>query len=115
MLVLPRLVGFRKASELALFGERVYGPEAVELGLANRVVPDDQLPEAAGEWAARLADGPSLAIGAIKVGLRRALHGTLRDTLYWEAMMLPLIVQTADASEGLMAFFQKRDPDFKGK
>jgi 2-(1,2-epoxy-1,2-dihydrophenyl)acetyl-CoA isomerase len=113
--MLTRLVGFRKASEIALFGERVYGPEAVELGLANRAVPDKILMERTTEWAERLANGPTLAIGAIKLGLRRALHGTLRDTLYWEAMMLPLILQTEDASEGLMAFFQKREPEFKGK
>jgi len=113
--MLTRLVGFRKASEIALFGERVYGPEAVELGLANRAVPDKVLMRRTTEWAERLANGPTLAIGAIKLGLRRALHGTLRDTLYWEAMMLPLIVQTEDASEGLMAFFQKRDPKFKGE
>ena len=98
-----------------LFGERVYSPYAADMGLANRVVPDEELMEAANEWAKRLASGPTLAIGAIKLGLRRALHGTLRDTLHWEAMMLPLIVQTEDASEGLMAFFQKRDPEFKGK
>jgi len=113
--MLTRLVGFRKASELALFGERVYGPEAVELGLVNRTVPNEALMEYTTEWAERLGHGPSLAIGAIKLGLGRALHGTLRDTLHWEAMMLPLIVQTEDASEGLMAFFQKRDPEFKGK
>jgi 2-(1,2-epoxy-1,2-dihydrophenyl)acetyl-CoA isomerase len=113
--MLPRLVGYRKASELALFGERVYGPEALELGLVNRVVSDQELMDATRKWAVRLANGPVLAIGAIKLGLRRALHGSLRDTLYWEAMMLPLIVQTEDASEGLMAFFQKRDPEFKGQ
>jgi 2-(1,2-epoxy-1,2-dihydrophenyl)acetyl-CoA isomerase len=113
--MLPRLVGYRKASELALFGERVPAREALEIGLANRVVPDEDLMESTREWAERLAKGPVLAIGAIKLGLRRALHGSLRDTLYWEAMMLPLIVQTEDASEGLMAFFQKRDPEFKGK
>jgi 2-(1,2-epoxy-1,2-dihydrophenyl)acetyl-CoA isomerase len=113
--MLPRLVGYRKASELALFGERVHGPEALELGLINRVVSDEELMDATRKWAVRLANGPVLAIGAIKLGLRRALHGSLRDTLYWEAMMLPLIVQTEDASEGLMAFFQKRDPEFKGQ
>ena len=113
--MLPRLVGYRKASEMALFGERVPAQEALAIGLANRVVPDEDLMVSTRKWAERLAKGPALAIGAIKLGLRRALHGSLRDTLYWEAMMLPLIVQTEDASEGLMAFFQKRDPEFKGK
>jgi len=113
--LLPRLVGLHKASELAFFGDRVYGPEAAAIGLANRVVPDDELMDTAREWATRLAAGPTLAIGAIKLGMRRALHATFRDTLHWEAMMLSLIAQTDAAAEGLMAFFQKRKPEFKGK
>jgi 2-(1,2-epoxy-1,2-dihydrophenyl)acetyl-CoA isomerase len=62
--IVPRLVGLRKAKELAFFGERVYGPEAAEIGLANRAVPDDELMAATREWAARLAAGPALSIGA---------------------------------------------------
>ena len=113
--LLPRLVGLQKANELAFFGERIYGAEAVEMGLANRAIPDDQLADTAREWAARLAAGPTLSIGAMKLGMRRALHGTFRDALHWEAMMLSLIAQTEDAAEGLMAFFQKREAEFKGK
>jgi 2-(1,2-epoxy-1,2-dihydrophenyl)acetyl-CoA isomerase len=112
--LLPRLVGFHKAVELALFGDRVYGPEAARIGLINRSVPDGELMEAARQWAERLAAGPTLAIGAIKLALRRNLHGSFRDALHWEAMMQPLIAQTEDAAEGLMAFFQKRKPEFKG-
>jgi 2-(1,2-epoxy-1,2-dihydrophenyl)acetyl-CoA isomerase len=113
--LLPRLVGLKKASELAFFGERVYGPEAAEMGLANRSVPDAELMDTARAWAARLALGPTLSIGAMKLGMRRGLHKTFRDTLHWEAMMLSLVAQTEDAGEGLMAFFQKREPDFKGR
>jgi 2-(1,2-epoxy-1,2-dihydrophenyl)acetyl-CoA isomerase len=113
--LLPRLVGRQKASELAFFGERVYGSEAVEMGLANRVVPDGKLMDTTRDWAARLAAGPTLSIGAMKLGMQRAQHGTLRDALHWEAMMLSLIAQTEDAAEGLMAFFQKRKPDFRGQ
>jgi 2-(1,2-epoxy-1,2-dihydrophenyl)acetyl-CoA isomerase len=113
--VVPRLVGLRKAKELAFFGERVYGPEAAEIGLANRAVPDDELLETSREWAMRLAAGPTLSIGAIKLGMQRALHGTMRDAMHWEAMMISLIAQTEDAAEGLMAFFQKRTPEFKGR
>ena len=113
--LLPRLVGLHKANELAFFGERIYGSEAVAMGLANRAVPGDELATAAHEWATRLAAGPTLSIGAMKLGMRRALHGTFRDALHWEAMMLSLIAQTGDAAEGLMAFFQKRPPEFKGQ
>jgi 2-(1,2-epoxy-1,2-dihydrophenyl)acetyl-CoA isomerase len=113
--LLPRLVGLHKANELAFFGERIYGPEAAEMGLVNRTVPDDELLDTAREWAVRLAAGPTLSIGAMKLGMRRALHGTFRDALHWEAMMISLIAQTGDAAEGLMAFFQKRKPDFTGR
>jgi 2-(1,2-epoxy-1,2-dihydrophenyl)acetyl-CoA isomerase len=113
--LLPRLVGLRKAKELAYFGDRVYGPEAAEIGLVNRVVPDDELMSSAREWAAQLASGPTLSIGAIKLGMRRALHTSFRDALHWEAQMIALIAQTDDAAEGVMAFFQKRKPDFKGR
>ena len=113
--LLPRLVGLHKANELAFFGERIYGPQAVEMGLANRAVPDDELLDSSLEWAARLAAGPTLSLGAMKLGMRRALHGTFRDALHWEAMMLSLIAQTEDAAEGLTAFFQKRPPRFKGR
>ena len=113
--LLPRLVGLHRANELAFFGDRIYGPEAAEIGLVNRAVPDDALMDTAREWAARLAAGPTLAIGAMKLGMRRALHSTFRDALHWEAMMLSLIAQTEDAAEGLMAFFQKRKAEFKGR
>jgi 2-(1,2-epoxy-1,2-dihydrophenyl)acetyl-CoA isomerase len=113
--LLPRLVGLHKANELAFFGERIYGPQAAEIGLVNRAVPDGELLATTHEWAARLAAGPTLSLGAMKLGMRRALHGTFRDALHWEAMMLSLIAQTEDAGEGLMAFFQKRPPQFKGR
>lgn len=113
--MLTRLVGLHKANELAFFGERVAADEAVEIGLINKSVADDKLMDAALEWAHRLARGPRLAIGVNKFGIRSALEGTLEDALNREAMMLSMIAQTEDAAEGLMAFLQKRDPDFKGK
>jgi 2-(1,2-epoxy-1,2-dihydrophenyl)acetyl-CoA isomerase len=113
--LLPRLVGLRKASELAFFGERVYGPQAAEMGLINRAVPDAKLMETAGEWARRLAAGPTLALGATKLGMRRGLHGTFTDSLHWEAAMQSLMAQTEDAMEGVGAFFQKRKPEFNGR
>ena len=113
--LLPRLVGLHKANELALFGERVYGPEAEEMGLINRTVPDGSIMDTVYEWAGRLAGGPTLAIGAIKLGIRRGLHGSFRDALNSEANMMSLITQTDDAAEGLMAFYQKREPKFQGR
>lgn len=112
---LPRRVGLAKAKELAFFGDRVYGPDAAAIGLINKAVPDADLMPTARQWAARLAAGPTLAIGAIKLGMQRGLHGSFRDVLHWEAMMLSLVAQTEDAIEGISAFFQKRKPEFKGR
>jgi 2-(1,2-epoxy-1,2-dihydrophenyl)acetyl-CoA isomerase len=112
---LPRLIGIHKAKELAFFGERIYAPQAAEMGLINRSVPDEKLMDHAQEWALRLAAGPTLAIGAMKQLLHRGQQGTLSDALQCEANMLSLISQTEDAAEGIMAFFQKREPQFKGK
>ncbi len=113
--LVPRLVGLRKAKELAFFGERIPAPQAAEMGLINRSLPAESLMATAHEWAARLASGPTLAIGASKLGMQRALHGTFRDALHWEAMMISLIAQTGDAAEGLTAFYQKRKPEFQGR
>jgi 2-(1,2-epoxy-1,2-dihydrophenyl)acetyl-CoA isomerase len=113
--LLPHLVGLHRANELAFFGERIHGPQAVEMGLANRAVPDEELMATARSWATRLAAGPTLSLGAMKLAMRRGLHGTFRDALHAEAAMLSLVAQTEDAAEGLMAFFQKRKPDFRGR
>ncbi len=111
---LPRLVGVHRANELAFFGDRVYAPQAADMGLINRAVPDDELMDTAHKLAARLAAGPTLAIGATKLGIRRSLHGSFRASLHWEATMQALVLQSKDAHEGIAAFAQKRKPDFKG-
>ena len=112
--LLPHLVGLRLANELAFFGERVPASEAVEIGLVNRTVPDESLLETARQWAQRLAKGPTLAIAANKLAMRRALHSTYSEALEWEAQALPMIVQSEDLREGLSAFVEKREAHFKG-
>jgi 2-(1,2-epoxy-1,2-dihydrophenyl)acetyl-CoA isomerase len=113
--LLPHLAGLRRANELAFFGERLPAAEAASIGLINRLLPDDDLMEAAREWALRLAQGPTLAIAANKLAMRRALHSTYRQALDWESLALPLIAQSEDLLEGLSAFVQKRDAQFKGR
>jgi len=113
--VLPHLLGTHKAKELAFFGERIYAPQAVEMGLINRSVPDEELMDLVLGWASKLASGPTLAIGAMKQLIYRGQQGTLSDALQRETNLLSLISQTEDAAEGITAFFQKREPHFKGK
>lgn len=114
MYLLPRLVGLHKAKELAFFGERVHGPQAVQLGLANLAVPDGELMRVSREWAARLARGPTRAIGLTKLGMNRGLSMSLGDVLSFEAQSQALVSQTEDAHEGIRAFLEKREPVFKG-
>jgi 2-(1,2-epoxy-1,2-dihydrophenyl)acetyl-CoA isomerase len=112
--LLPRLVGLHKAKELAFFGEKVYGPQAAQLGLANRAVPDTELMATAREWAARLAQRPTRAIGLTKLGMNRGLSMSLQDVLAYEAQAQALATQTHDVREGIRAFLEKREPRFKG-
>jgi len=113
--MLPRLVGLHKAMELSFFGTNVPAADAVRMGLINKAFPDDELMEGAREWGMRLAKGPSKALGALKLGLRRSMDSTLPDVLHWEAMMQALILQTRDVEEGIKAFLEKRKPEFEGK
>lgn len=85
------------------------------MGLINKVFPDDALMEGAREWATRLASGPSLTLGSLKIGLRRSLDSSLSDVLHWEALMQSLVLQTRDAKEGIKALLEKRTPEFEGK
>jgi 2-(1,2-epoxy-1,2-dihydrophenyl)acetyl-CoA isomerase len=112
--LLPRLVGLHKAKELMLLGDDVSAAEALRLGLVNRVVPAAELEAAAGEWAARLAAGPTRALGLMKGLLNRSLDSDRADALRDEALAQELNMTTHDANEGLAAFVERREPAFRG-
>jgi len=112
--LLPRLVGLQKAKELVFFGDDLPAAQAERLGLVNRVVARDELEQAAGELAGRLASGPTKAIGMAKWLLNRSLDSDRRTAFDEEAWAQELIVGTADAGEGLRAFAERRPPEFRG-
>lgn len=112
---LARLIGLGRALELLLLGERVEAARAVELGLALRVVPEPQLLEEALALAERLADGPPLALAAIKHATRKSLDGTLDDALAREASGQTKLLQSADLREGVVAWTERRKPRFTGR
>jgi 2-(1,2-epoxy-1,2-dihydrophenyl)acetyl-CoA isomerase len=112
---LPRLVGPAKAAELIMLNDRVQADEALRLGLANRVVPADQLLPTTYELAQRLARGPSKALGLVKRGLNRSLVSDLEAMLEYEAQLQELAGRSDDFREGVAAFVQKRPPEFKGR
>lgn len=112
---LPRLVGSARAFELASTGRRVYGPEAVQIGLAQRAVPATELDAAVHETLAYYRHAPTRAIGVMKQALNASLHSDLETMLDYEAEGQDQLSETRDAGEGIMAFLQKRQPDYQGR
>ena len=112
--LLPRFIGIARAKEMLLLGRKVTGTEAADWGLIHRAVPDDELDAAADELVARLAAGPTVAIGLTKRGIHRALEGSFTEAMEAESNALELSSRTTDFKEGLTAFRESRPPDFTG-
>lgn len=112
--LLPRLVGLQKAKELVFFGDDLAAEDAERLGLVNRVVDREQLDSEAAELAGRLASGPTKAISMAKWLLNRSLDSDRRTAFEEEAWAQEIVVSTADATEGLRAFAERRAPRFRG-
>jgi 2-(1,2-epoxy-1,2-dihydrophenyl)acetyl-CoA isomerase len=113
--LLPRLVGLHKAKELALLGDMLDAKEAERIGIVNLVVPDAQLDAFVADWARRLAAGPPLALQMTKRMLTMGLTMSLSEALHQEAMAQAVTGASQDTAEALRAFFQKREPSFKGR
>ena len=113
--LLPRHLGLHKAKELVFFGDDLSAQNAERLGLVNKVVPSDALEATAREWATRLAQGPTFAIGLSKRLLNRSLQADM-DTLFAEeAFTQALTANSEDMREGIRSFMEKRSPAFKGR
>ncbi|MBI3459772.1 enoyl-CoA hydratase [Candidatus Acetothermia bacterium] len=112
---LPRIIGPHKAKELAFFGDKISGQQCVELGLANRSAPLNQLNSITAEWSQKLAQGATRALGLTKLGINRGIQKSLEETLIYEAQAQGLVANTEDVLEGVRAFLEKREPRFTGK
>jgi len=110
----PGRIGAARAAEMAMLGERIPAPTALEWGLINRVVPDDELAGAAEALVKHLAGGPTIAFGRIKELLNRSLYPDLAGQLDAEANAQGEQGRTADFVEGVLAFTEKRPPRFTG-
>lgn len=111
---LPRIVGQRKAMEIALLGERFDAAQAKDLGILNWVVAPDQLEAETAKLAGRLAKGPTQALGRTKALLSRSLENSLEEQLRGEAENFAACAATEDFAEGIGAFVNKRKAAFKG-
>ncbi|MEX0864714.1 MAG: enoyl-CoA hydratase family protein [Acidimicrobiia bacterium] len=113
--LLPRVVGLGRATEILLLGDRVGPEEAVSMGLASRMVPDDELEAETTAMARRLADGPALAYAATKVLISREQDMDLGSAIELEAFAQALMMTTADHAEFYQAFTGKRPPEWTGR
>lgn len=113
--LLPRVVGFSKACEMALTGDRLSAAEALACGLVSRVVPDAELLGEARALAARIAANPPHAVRMTKRLLREASQANLKTVLELSAAMQALNHATADHNEAVAALLEKRRPAFKGE
>jgi 2-(1,2-epoxy-1,2-dihydrophenyl)acetyl-CoA isomerase len=114
-LFLPSRIGMARATELALLGERLPAPQALEWGLINRVFPDERLGEEAAALAARLAAGPTRSYAGTKRQLNNWLYARIEEQLELEAQIQREMASSEDFLEGAMAFVEKRPTRFSGK
>jgi enoyl-CoA hydratase/carnithine racemase len=112
--LLPRIVGTGRALELLMFGDTIDATTAERYGLVNRVVPQDSLMKTAGEWASRLAHGPTLALSMTKIMVNNEWNMDLVSALEAEAQAQALLLMAEDHRRFYEAFKEKKPPEFTG-
>jgi len=112
---LTRLVGIAKACELIFTGKFIGAKEAKEIGLVNEVVPTAELEKTTHEWAKTIAQGAPIAIQLAKKGLYQSLDASIESQLHYESLALNILLRSEDHEEGIRAFLDKRQPNFKSK
>jgi enoyl-CoA hydratase len=115
MALIYRNVPRKRANELLLLGERWSAQEAQAAGIVNRVVPAAEFDAAVAEWAQKLAGKSPLIMRLGKEAMRRQLDMPLDDALDYLRAQLTLALSTEDIVEGVTAFFEKREPQWKGR
>src|SRR6266566_6733195 len=113
-LLVPSRVGFARATEMAMLGERIEAGRALEWGLINKVWPDDEFATRADELVGRLANGPTKSYAGTKRQLNAWLYDRMESQLELEAQIQQEAAASGDFAEGVMAFGQKRQPRFSG-
>jgi len=112
---LPRLIGFQKASALAMLGDKISAEEAERLGMIYKVMPLENFEEEVNNLAIKLANMPTKALGLIKELFNKSMTNTLEEQLALESKLQIEAAQSEDYAEGVAAFIEKRKPEFKGR
>jgi enoyl-CoA hydratase len=115
MALIYRNVPRKKVNEMMLLGERLSAEEAVAYGLANRVVPADEFDAAVADWASKLASKSPVLMRLGHDAMYRQQDMAIDDGLDYLRSQLSLTFSTEDILEGVQAFFEKREPDWKGR
>ena len=113
--LLPRMVGYAKAAEIAFTGRTLMAKECLELGLVNQVVPDTQLADATRALAAEVAANAPLAVRATKRMMRMGETETFEQNVHHVFLQLLPLFRSADFKEGIAAFLEKRPGNFTGR
>jgi len=115
MSIIYRNVPRKKVNEMMLLGERISAEQAVEYGLANKVVPAAEFDQAVDEWAGRLASKSPVLMRLGHDAMYRQQDMAIDDALEFLRSQLSLTFTTEDIQEGVKAFFEKREPEWKGR
>jgi len=113
--MLVRHIGYKRAFQLSIEGDRINAARCVELGLSNKTAAADELQSVAFEWARDLSQRAPLALAATKKVMRYAMDNDWDSSYDLEAQLQDELLGSADNKEGISAFLQKRKPEFKGK
>ncbi|RST59169.1 enoyl-CoA hydratase [Siminovitchia terrae] len=112
---LTKLIGKTKALEWIWSGDMRTAKEAHELGIVNRLYPNDDLVEETLKFAKELAEKPPLSVRLIKEAVNKAVDYPLQEGMFFERKNFYLLFSSEDQKEGMKAFVEKRKPDFKGR